>query len=164
MSRWHVAGLTALSVLVICITLGYAQQSKPAFTAGDYIAIQQLYARYNNAIDSGDAEAFANTFVPDGIFNTMKGHDALVRFVHYWRANLKGGNLRHWNTNLTITPTADGANGSVYLMLIDVSARPPVIASAFKYEDQLVKTPKGWRFKKRVTQEEGPPPVASLKH
>jgi hypothetical protein len=99
--------------------------------------------------------------VKDGVFNTSVGHDALVQFIHDWREKRGGANLRHWNTNLSITPTADGADGAVYLLLVNVGQRPPVIASAAKYEDQLVKTPDGWRFKKRVTKGEGSPPAAA---
>jgi hypothetical protein len=137
-----------------------AQSRGGRLSADDYIEIQQLYARYNNAIDSGDAEGYAATFVPDGTFNTFTGHDALVGFIHNWREKMGGANRRHWNTNLTITPTADGAAGSVYLLLVDVGARPPAIQAAAKYEDQLVKTADGWRFKKRVTHGEGPAPAA----
>ncbi len=42
-------------------------------SAQDYFEIQQLYARYNNAIDSGDAEGWAATFTSDGVFNTFVG-------------------------------------------------------------------------------------------
>jgi len=142
------------------VSLVFAQR-KSGLTADDYVEIQQLYARYNNAIDSGDAEGYAATFIPDGVFNTFNGHDALVGFIHNWREKMGGANRRHWNTNLTITPTPEGASGSVYLLLVDVSVRPPAIQAAAKYEDQLVKTPDGWRFKKRVTKNEGPPPAAA---
>ncbi|HLG97078.1 MAG TPA: nuclear transport factor 2 family protein [Bryobacteraceae bacterium] len=151
--RTIVATLAAMTLLT---TLSFAQQRGSKLTADDYIEIQQLYARYNNAIDSGDAEGYAATFVPDGVFNTFTGHDALVGFIHAWRDRMGGANRRHWNTNLTITPAADGASGSVYLLLVDVGQRPPVIQAAAKYEDQLVKTSDGWRFKKRVTHNEGP--------
>jgi SnoaL-like domain len=136
-------------------------QSRGKFTADDYLEIQQLYARYNNAIDSGDAEGYAATFVPDGVFNTFNGHDALVGFIHNWHDKMGGATRRHWNTNLTITPTPEGAAGSVYLLLVDVGVRPPAVFAAAKYEDQLVKTADGWRFKKRVTKNEGPPPAAA---
>ena len=44
------------------------------------------------------------------------------------------GNIsaRREDGNLVITPSAEGANGSVYLMLLDVGAKPPVIASTSK--------------------------------
>ena len=150
----------ALSTLVVSgLSVAFAQQHK--LTADDYIEIQQLYARYNNAIDSGDAEGYAATFTPDGVFNNFNGHDALVGFIKNWREKMGGANRRHWNTNLVITPTADGASGTVYLFLMDVGVRPPTIGTAAKYEDQLVKTANGWRFKKRVTKGEGPPPAAA---
>jgi len=158
--------MTRTNVMVFALALAgaalsYGQARK--LTADDYIEIQQLYAQYNMAIDSGNAEAYAGTFVPDGVFNTFNGHDALVGFIHRWTESMKGGNMRHWNTNLAITGSPEGANGAVYLLLVDVSARPPVITAAAKYEDQLVKTPQGWRFKKRATKGEGPPPPAAAK-
>lgn len=135
--------------------IGAAQTKK--LTADDYIEIQQLYARYNTAIDSGDAEGYAATFTPDGVFNNFKGHDALVGFIKAWRERMNGAARRHWNTNLVITPTADGASGTVYLFLMDVSAKPPAIQTAAKYEDQLVKTGEGWRFKVRQTKSDSAP-------
>jgi actinorhodin biosynthesis protein ActVIA len=153
---------TVLATLILgSATWLPAQQRSARLTGDDYIEIQQLYARYNNAIDSGDAEAYAATFVPDGTFNTFTGHDALVGFIHDWHEKMGGANRRHWNTNLTITPTSEGASGSVYLLLVDVGVRPPAIQAAAKYEDQLVKTSDGWRFKKRVTHNEGPPRTAA---
>ena len=136
-----------------------AGQQAPAgsLSTQDYIDIQQLYARYNEAIDSGDGEAYATTFTPDGIFNTYKGHDALVGFIQQWKEKMNGANRRHWNTNLVITPTAEGASGSVYLMLLDVGVRPPAIVSTAKYTDALVKTADGWRFKQRATRGDAPP-------
>ena len=159
MTRRILTGLATIAIIGSAIS--YAQPRKGSLTADDYIEIQQLYAQYNNAIDSGDAEGYAGTFVPDGVFNNFNGHDALVGFIHRWRDSMKGGNMRHWNTNLAINGTPEGASGSVYLLLVDVSVRPPVITTAAKYEDQLVKTPQGWRFKKRVTKGEGPPPAAA---
>ena len=111
-----------------------AQGGSPKpISAQDYTDIQQLYARYNHAIDSGDAEGWANTFTPDGTFNQVSGHDALVGFVHNWVDKMNGGARRHWNTNLLITPTPDGAKGAVYLFLLDISAKPPAIAGTGKW-------------------------------
>ena len=57
-------------------------QSAAKLSTQDYNDIQQLYARYNLAIDTGNGEGWAATFTPDGVFNnTNKGHDAL-RAVH----------------------------------------------------------------------------------
>jgi hypothetical protein len=67
---------------------------------------------------------------PDGPFNDLHGHDALVSFVHYWRDKMNGADMRHWNTNLAINPAVQGTTGSVYPMLINISVQPPVIALA----------------------------------
>ena len=57
----------------------FAQKSTgKALTAQDLVDIQQLYAKYNWTLDSGDAEAYASTFTPDGVFNNNVGHDAIV--------------------------------------------------------------------------------------
>jgi uncharacterized protein (TIGR02246 family) len=126
--------------------------------AQDYAEIQQLYARYNEAIDSGDAEAYAATFTPDGVFNNnYKGREGLMSFIEAWKGKMNGLTRRHWNTNLVITPSPECATGSVYLMHLDVSARPPVMASTAKYSDVLVKTAQGWRFKTRNTRGDAPP-------
>ena len=151
-------GLLAAFV-VACAGLAHAQPAnlKPLSTQ-DYIEIQQLYARYNHLIDSGDAEGWANTFTPDGVFNNAsRGHDALVQFVRDWRDRRNGKNLRHWNSNLVVTPTADGAAGSIYMFLLDVAKQPPQPTAAYLYDDVLVRTPAGWRFKSRTLHREDHP-------
>ena len=89
----------------------------PKLTADDYIEIQQLYANYAHALDKGEGERFAATFVLDGDFtggrgpgrgsevrNPITGKDALL-------AMGSRGGLRHFNANLVITPTPEGAKG-----------------------------------------------------
>jgi SnoaL-like domain len=130
-------------------------------TAEDYFEIEQLYAQYNIAIDGGDAEGYAATFTPDGVFNTFTGKEALIGFVHAWRERLGGAARKHWNTNLRITGDSQQASGSVYLMLLDISTKPVSVAGTATYTDMLVKTKQGWRFTKRTTKGDVvPPPVA----
>ena len=124
----------------------------------DYIDIEQLYATYNHAIDSGDGEAWAATFTPDGTFNTFTGHDQLVGFIQRWKEKMNGGNRRHWNTNLRIVPSKEGASASVFLMLVDVSTKS--IVATGMYNDTLVKTASGWRFKSRATKMDAAAPAA----
>ena len=121
-------------------------------TAQDYTEIDQLYARYNFAIDSGDAEGWADTFTSDGIFGgNTEGRAALVEFAKNFHKGQNGA-ARHWNTNLVVTPTAKGADGACYLMLWNTSDRPATITVSAIYRDKLVKTANGWRFKSRITE------------
>src|SRR5262245_64641384 len=80
----------------------FAQGGK--LTTDDLVEIQQLYAKYNWALDSGDSQGYAATFTPDGVFNNNVGHDAIVKFADTFHAGL-GARVKHWNTNLMITPS-----------------------------------------------------------
>ena len=106
-----------------------AQKSTGKLTSDDLVEIQQLYARYNWTLDSGDAEGYASTFIPEGVFNNNVGHDAIVKFADTFHAAM-GAHVKHWNTNLMITPTAEGAHGQVYLVLVDFANKPATIANA----------------------------------
>jgi hypothetical protein len=152
--------LLALAVAGI-ITAGGAGAAAAGLSAQDNFEIQQLYARYNIAIDGGDGEAWASTFTPDGVFNQFVGHDALVGFVKMWREKLNGATRKHWNNNLQISGNSKEASGFVYLMLVDISTKPASILTTATYKDSLIKTKDGWRFTKRTTTGDVPPPPAA---
>jgi len=144
--------------------LGFTQVAwADGLSTQDYIDIEQLYATYNHAIDAGDGEAWAATFTPDGTFNKFTGHDQLVGFIQQWKEKMNGANRRHWNTNLRILPSKDGASASVFLMLLDVGTKPSSIVATGMYNDTLVKTASGWRFKTRQTKMDAPPAAAAPK-
>src|SRR5216110_2356964 len=136
--------LLALIGLVVCCSTAWvsAQKAGGKLTSDDLVEIQQLYARYNWTLDAGDAEGYASTFVPDGVFNNNVGHDAIVKFANTFHTGV-GAHLHHWNTNLMILPTADGASGQVYLVLVDFANKPATIATSATYSDELVKTAQG---------------------
>lgn len=139
------------ALVVASLLCGVSAAAAP-LSAQDNFEIQQLYANYNFAIDNGDAEAWAATFTPDGVFNTFAGHDALVGFIKTWREKLNGASRKHWNTNLQISGNSKEATASVYLMLVDISTKPASILMTGTYSDSLVKTKNGWRFTKRTTK------------
>ena len=152
--------LGLLAALTLWAPPAFAQAAGQ-LTAQDLVDIQQLYARYNWALDAGDSKAYADTFTPDGVFNTTNvGRDALMKFADTFHAGL-GSHVKHWNTNLLITPTSTGAAGQVYLVLMDFATKPPSVATSATYADELVKTPQGWRFKKRQTKGDVAPPAAT---
>ena len=158
MSKSKVLAVACVSLTVVGVSWGHAQREAQTstLTAQDYIDIQQLYARYAQALDTGQGERFAATFTPDGEFTSgrpagratevrtpLKGTDALKQM-----ASTGGG--RHFTANLVITPTAGGASGSCYLLLFNARSVPATITETAIYQDTLVKTSAGWRFSKRV--------------
>lgn len=149
----HRKVLALLGMTVLCGTTWLSAQkgASKALTAQDLVEIQQLYAKYNWSLDSGDAEGYASTFLPDGVFNANVGHDALVKFANTFHGGM-GSHVRHWNTNLLITPTPEGASGQVYLILVDFGTKPASIVTSASYSDELTKTAQGWRFRKRATK------------
>ena len=153
MQKRHI-GAALVAIIVGGAGWVYSQnRGSGALTTQDYVDIQQLYARYNWAIDAGDVEGYVALYTPDGTFNTYSGADGLRTFMK----SRAPGTRRHWNSNLVITTAPEGARGKVYLVLVDVAPKPPAVSLAGRYDDILVKTAGGWRFKKRQTSFEPAP-------
>ena len=142
----------ALAAMLALIPSAAAAQG--SLTPEDMAEIRNLYAQYNLALDAGEAEAWADTFVEDGCFGSSRGRAELIAFAEGFHGSNPAS--RHWNTNLRVTPTAEGAAGTVYLMLYDVGVRPPAVTVTGIYQDVLVRTPEGWRFQSRQVQIDRP--------
>jgi len=142
--------------LVTSLTLApvTVAQAQSVLSADDLAEIHRLYAQYNLMLDAGDSQSWADTFIGDGSFNTFVGRQALLAFADDFIAS--NPNTRHWNSNIHITPTADGAAGTAYLMLWKVSTQPAEVVLTGIYTDELVKTSKGWRFKGRLIELDQP--------
>jgi hypothetical protein len=141
--------------------------SKPhELTALDYIEIQQLVAKYARAIDtcSNNGYDYADLFTPDGAFiPSFEGKPLAPIQGREKLAAVSGGGsngcknvgwivqgVRHLYVNHIITPTAEGATGTVDMLMIGLGGDPNKIEYDGYYEDTYVKTAKGWRFKQRV--------------
>jgi hypothetical protein len=144
--------------------------AKPAasfagLTPLDFIEIRQLVARYAYAVDTGadNGNVYASLFAPDGAFadrmgRETKGRDALAALA---RRNTRGPQSAfHFIVNHVIEPTAEGAVGKEYLLQLRMGdgERPNDVFGGGHYDDIYVKTPEGWRFKRRqfVPSEGGP--------
>jgi ketosteroid isomerase-like protein len=123
-------------------------------TTDDQVAIQGLAARYNHAIDSGDADAFLATFVETGVLDagvglSIEGHAALKDFATNFASSARAP--RHVATNLVIDGDGDQATLKAYVQMYIMSGDPAqqVIAAAGKYDDTLVKEAGTWKFVRR---------------
>ena len=146
---------------------GDAQQKRggaAALSPLDIIEIQQLAIRYSYGLDTGADEGhlYSDVFTPDGEFvgrqvPLTQGREALARVA---RSVRKGNSqyVRHFIANHVIEPSAEGATGKVYLMVVDVEeGQPSSIYIGGHYEDVYVRTPDGWRIKRRDARAMGPP-------
>jgi actinorhodin biosynthesis protein ActVIA len=157
-------------VLVIAITTAslHAQSSQASSTlsALDYIQIEQLVAKYARAIDtcSNNGYDYADLFTADGVFASEQDGKAVDRARGREKlAEVSGGGSRgcknvgwiqqgvkHIYTNHIITPSAEGATGTVDMLMIGLGSDPYRIRHEGYYEDTYVRTPQGWRFKSRL--------------
>jgi 3-phenylpropionate/cinnamic acid dioxygenase small subunit len=129
-------------------------------SALDYEEIRQLLARYNFAIDLGDAEGWAACFTEDGVFHCTPeggpltgrhvGEDALVASSPR-PVELNRGRARHWNWNLDIDGDGRTATMRCYLAALSATGAddPAALRITGVYRDRLVKLDDGWRFAER---------------
>jgi hypothetical protein len=154
MIRHAVLGLVAVLALGAAVS---GEEKVKKLSAADYAEIQQLYVQYARSIDTkGDKGMdYARTFAPDG--ELFHAHSGKTYRGHHQIATESMGQVTtpsawptHYNANLRIEPTPEGARGYVYLLLTRGSANgPPAVTGVGTYRDTLVKTKEGWRFKRR---------------
>jgi hypothetical protein len=158
--------LLLLPALVALAASAARAHQPPALTALDYFEIGQLVSKYARAIDtcSNNGYDYADLFAPDGFFQPEQNGALGPRFQGRERlAEASGGGSRgcknvgwvkqgvkHLYVNHIITPAAEGAVGTVDMLMIGLDGDPNKIRHDGYYEDTYVKTPQGWRFKSRI--------------
>jgi hypothetical protein len=173
------------SVSVVALVLvfsvpGLAQQKAMTLNAMDYVEIQQLVAKYAKFIDScsNNGYDYADLFTADGVFLPIVNGKPITGIQGREKlAEVSGGGsrgcknvgwikqgVRHLYPNHVIEATADGARGTVDMLMIGLGGDPNKIQYDGYYEDVYAKTPQGWRFKQRTHHallNGGQPPAAA---
>ena len=160
--RRQMTGLLVVIALAFVAFMARDTSTAATLTAQDHAEINQLYARYSYGVDTqaDDGWLYARTFTEDGEFDYGAPQPArgrtelreLARPGGVWDQGA-GGQPRSWHvpTNILIEPTAGGARGTAYLLLVNgAEAGGPVITGRGVYTDELVKTSEGWLFKSRA--------------
>jgi hypothetical protein len=125
----------------------------------EYEHIRRLLGRYNLAIDLGDAEGWAATFTPDGVFqcsglpegSPLGGrYEGTAELVAYARTHfgIYAGRARHWNANLVIDGDGETATMRCYLLALTAGSGR-LAGTTGIYEDHLHKVDGEWRFVER---------------
>jgi hypothetical protein len=127
-----------------------------ALTGQDYGEIEALYARYSQGSDFRDGELFVSAFSDDATIvrangSSIQGMTALVAERKERNQGQTGDvGRRHRTGSYLITPTAEGATGRAYYVLLDVTKRPAVTLFTGYYDDVFVRTSDGWRIQHRT--------------
>lgn len=127
-----------------------------SLNAEDKFDLQQLYARYCHAVDAMDGARWAECWVDDGEFRPSvgptagqlyKGTAELAAFASSRPDNYP--HARIWTCNHVFTDRGEFVHGTCYGMTVDVSGPQPVVTAHYIYDDEIVRTSSGWRFRKR---------------
>lgn len=125
-------------------------------TVEDRLEIQELLARYNWAIDTDDASAFADTFTERGEFVTkakvFTGRAELlelVAYLHEKRAGDAQRSLFHNVSNVVLEGDAARVRFIAQLIGPRISADGVTTLQLGWYDDVLEKVDAGWRFARR---------------
>ena len=101
------------------------------------LAAQDLYSRYNLAVDLGDVDAWVAAFTPDGQF-VVDGHAAWAHEAQIPAVDLRGHaalrgfmtdvteerHVRHWTNNLVLRLEGNGRLHGLSLMTVWDLSRP----------------------------------------
>src|SRR5262245_29570800 len=171
--RFAILGAALAALLGIASGQVKSTVKAMTLTPMDYIEIRQLVNRYAFALDTGSSNGYdyADLFAADGEFMRpyAKGREQLAALARGPR--LGPDNTVHYIMNHVIEPTPDGAIGRAYLIEFNWDIAPvqasgtgtgpangwdivgrkagELARTGGHYEDVYIKTPVGWRFKKR---------------
>jgi hypothetical protein len=141
--------LTIVSMVVMLCSLTAAAQAPRVLTDQDRTEIQALVTSYAKALGSCAANEYADLFASDtgyfasGFRGQVSGRERLIAMVQSERQCI----------NTSSAPQATrAATGPTVVLNVTSSGISGVadLGNAGHYEDEYVKTPKGWRFAART--------------
>ncbi len=120
----------------------------------DKDAIRELLARYCFLLDGYRLNEFAGLFIADGEWisrnGVATGPEAIERLLRDLVPEpAPGRGRKHFTTNIIIDLSGDGATVVSNFLVVRDSVAGPVISVAGTYDDVVVRTREGWRFKSR---------------
>lgn len=124
----------------------------------DRLEIQDLMSRYSTAVDAKRLDLLESVFVPGSIVDfrgnggPMLPYPEVVEFLRDSMAGFAG--CQHYVTNHLIELDGDRATCRIYVftyLASIVDGDEVLFADGGWYDDELVRTPAGWRIQRRVS-------------
>lgn len=119
----------------------------------DDMAVRQVIARANQALDTADYELYASFFTEDAVFTSgfgsSEGRDEIVAAMEASRPFIT--NKRHVSGNYVINGEGDEAVASTYLIVFERETELAYVGSALNV-DTLVRTTDGWKIARHESE------------
>lgn len=158
-----------LAILALALAPHTAPAQTSAMTTGidavgateagtaDHVAIEELTHLFENTFDAGDIDAHMATWADEITFQSPFGdHDdreGYRRWVSGFSEQTRGmGGTRHLITNSVIALDGDEARQTAYLVIVGrtLADGAPALMATAQFDDELVRTADGWRFRART--------------
>ena len=142
-----------------------------AITPADRLDALDVMARYAWSLDTGDEEGFVSCFAREGelvwdVFaeqGCWRGHDALRRFIAYFRARPETAGRQHHVSNLMLSASPHGMRAQAYVLVaLRVEEGPHRLNVMGHYEDELCHEAGRWCLARRVIRDWSGPVLARI--
>lgn len=149
----RIASLQSVTTLLAVLASGVSLPAQGTLTPQDRAEIQELSAKYARTLGTCAAEEYADLFAPDtgyfasNIRGEVVGRERLIALVRSERHCVAPPPQASGNASAAPRP--------VPTVAIEISSTGPIGRADLgekvgRYDDEYVKTPKGWRFKSRT--------------
>jgi len=121
----------------------------------DRIKIHDLFVRYCSAVDNWDEPALLCCFTEDGVLETpvlggrFAGRDGQREFVRVGHSRAKGGQMRHFFSNLTVQLDSLRATAQSYFVVYSTKDGKSELSVVGQYKCILRKLANEWLFEYR---------------
>lgn len=119
----------------------------------DKLAIQYNLSRYTYGCDTRDFDLLASAFLPDAaiFYDSMPPEvKAFPQFFEFCQGVLNQlASTQHFVGNIEVTVEGDKAHCTSYVQATHVGHDGRMFVGAGRYDDDLVRTPDGWKIAAR---------------
>ncbi|MCG7631809.1 nuclear transport factor 2 family protein [Gordonia McavH-238-E] len=119
--------------------------------------VARLVASYGPLVDSGDADAVAALWTPDGVYDVdglyMQGRDDIVAMVRSrTHQGFIAGGCAHFQGPVHVTVNRDEATAASYSLLVLHDENGFRVHRATAHHWRLVRTTDGWKADRRTSR------------
>ena len=125
----------------------------------DRLAIQDVYARYAWALDTGQVEDLAACFTEDTVIieevfedpDRWEGRHGVRALGNHYKSAPNFPGRQHHISNLVMDGSGDECRARSFVFVTECQGEPPyLLRFTGHYEDRLVKQEGQWLFKERI--------------